>query len=300
MSSTATSKVGLFSKAKGSEKLLLLAYAETAHQDGTGSCPGMPTLCQWTGLTPNGVRQVRERLLQKGEIKIRPDLDPTYKTAVIDIVFGDGSNAAVIAALYPPEAPVEDTPSKDCGVKSLEGQKFAPESVVVSSESSSGSESEKTTTDLGQKFAGSKVLTPSAESAAPLVGALLGSWRDCGLEGEYLHALAEALSQRPDGATESDDILDYWEAWNQYAATDRRLGPGWIVVQLKALAAMSPTSPREFRWMHHAPPKAAQPEYWRKYTAEADPWAAQASHPDSLLNRLGRPEAETPREERAA
>lgn len=269
MSSTATSKVGLHSKAKGSEKLLLLAYAETAHQDGTYTCPGMTTLRQWTGLSESGVRGVRDRLVEKGEIKIRPELDPTYKTPIIDIVFGDGSNAAIIDKLY-----LELDPPKVWGVQSLGGPKSGPESsVVVLQESDSKKDSITTTTELGPKSGPPPNLAPlPADETAPTdpveaaVADLLAEWETRAVSGAYLTVKAETILLRPDWRADIDDIQDYRDAVN-LARPDKQLGPAWEASQYQALADRSPNSPRAFRWMDYAPAPPSKPEYWRPWSA---------------------------------
>lgn len=96
------------------------------------------------------------------------------------------------------------------------------------------------------------------------------------------------IVERPEWEAETCDILDYYDAWNQYAADFKKLMPAWIAKQIQNLAAMSPNSPREFRWMDHAPPKAAKPEYWKRYTGETDPWKDQEADPNSMYNQLGK------------
>lgn len=99
MSAKATAKVWEHSKAKGSEKLLLLCYADYADDNGLGACPSMPTLCQKTGLTRQGLTDVRRRLVEAGEIYIRDELSD-YGTPTVDIAYGDGSNQAYIEVIH--------------------------------------------------------------------------------------------------------------------------------------------------------------------------------------------------------
>lgn len=100
---------------------------------------------------------------------------------------------------------------------------------------------------------------------------MLAVWESYGLSGEWLHDLADRLDRRPNVDEEVNDILDYVDKWNHYATANRKLGPGWIAAQFKALATSSPTTERRFRWMDHAPAPSAKGEAWRSYTQTADP-----------------------------
>lgn len=119
----------------------------------------------------------------------------------------------------------------------------------------------------------------------------LAVWQSYGLQGEWLTDLADRISHRPSADEEVNDILDYVDRWNHYATKERKLGPGWIAAQFKALAAMSPNTDRRFRWMDHAPAASAKGEAWRAYTNDTDPnWIlrAQLDDPNSMMNKLNR------------
>lgn len=253
MSAKATAKVWEHSKARGNEKLLLLCYADYAHDDGTGSYPSAKTLADKTGLDERSILNVRKRLVEAGEIRIRTERSE-YGTPIIDIVYGDGSNAAVIRTIH------------EQGRKNIPPpEKSSPNSVVVSIQESPEEDSgEETTTRLGENF------SPPSNSF-PASTELLALWEGYGVVGEWLHPIAAIIDARPDGYTEVGDLLDYFDAWNHHAETDRKLGPAWLASQFKSLAQMSPNTPRAFRWMDHAPAPSAKGEAWRSYTAETDP-----------------------------
>lgn len=160
MSAKATAKVWEYSKAKGSEKLLLLCYADHANDDGLGAYPSMPTLMTKTGLTRQGLTDVRRRLVESGEICIRPDLSE-FGTPIIDIVYSDNSNQAIIAAIHGED--VKDLPTAQefypddksftQTAKDLPSeQNFCPNDSVVDINSREDSENISTDRPSGQKF----------------------------------------------------------------------------------------------------------------------------------------------------
>lgn len=267
MSAKATAKVWEFSRAKGSELLVMLCYADYAHDDGTGACPSLKTLMAKTRLTRNGVREVRDRLVAKGEIYIRPE-PSRYDTEQIDILYGDGSNQAVIQGIHGP------CQTLTISVKVLpKSSKFAPDSsVVVSSESLSESESDNTTTEIGVKDLQNRQSLTSAPTSTvepTEVDALLAEWEACGVAGEYLHPIAERILARPNCQEELDDLLDYWRLWNQ-RVPDRPLGPAWLASELRRLSTLSQNTERQHHWCDYLPPEPARPEYWQPYAGPVD------------------------------
>lgn len=140
MSAKATSHAWDDPRPTGNEKLLLLCYADYAHDDGTYSCPSAKTLADKTGLDERTIRRVRTRLVDIGCIRIRAELSE-YSTPIIDMVYSDGSNQRVIASLY------------DFGGSQIAPPgKLPPHLVVVSSNDSAIQDLEETTTESDGKL----------------------------------------------------------------------------------------------------------------------------------------------------
>lgn len=267
MSAKATAKVWEFSRAKGSEKLVMLCYADYSRDDGTGACPSIKTLVAKTGLTRQGVCDVRDRLLLKGEIYIRPELSQ-YDTQQVDILYGDGSNRAVIESIHGPcksfVEQVKDLPKT---------QKSLPDSsVVVFPDSSPEKELDNTTTEIGVKDLpnGKRFTWAATDTLEPTdVDALLAEWEGCGVAGEYLHPIAERILARPACRDEVDDLLDYWRTWNERVPA-KPLRPAWLAGELRRLSTLSQTTERQHRWCDYLPPAPASPEYWRPYAGPVE------------------------------
>jgi hypothetical protein len=248
MSAKATAKVWEHSRSKGNEKLLLLAYADYAKDDGTGACPSAKTLAAKTGLDERSILNIRSRVIANGELHMRTERSE-YGTPICDIAYGDGSNAAVIRTLH-----------GEGGKNLPPPEKSSPDSVVVSSPEMTPEDSpEETTTRSGENFSSPRNIFP-----------LLARWSLFGLDGEWLHGIAAAILDRPNHEEELADLERYYQTWNQYAAPEKTLGPAWLASQYKALAQMSPNTDREFHWMDHAPTPSGRGEAWRSYTAETE------------------------------
>lgn len=69
MSIRCSARVWKYSRSKGSTKLILLAVADHAHDDGTGAWPSQTTLAEKTGLSERTVRRELKRLEQMGELR---------------------------------------------------------------------------------------------------------------------------------------------------------------------------------------------------------------------------------------
>jgi len=275
MSHQAHTRIVQTSSAKRTEFLLLLAYANYAAPDGTGSYPSNSTLAEESHVgSVTAIKYVRRRLLAKGLIRMREELSP-HGTRIVDLVYEDGSNADVVHSLYPdpPQAeddmdvandglqPANDGPQpaesasltngggkKLTGVKNLPGKSFTPNLVVVDSDSGPGNTNNNK--DSGQKTDPVKVLPPfeaaedglqTAEDSldAPETDALLAEWRACRIVGAHLRPIAAAILKRPRWREEVDGLFAYWE-------DNKDLRVGWVVAQLRELSERDPNERAEW------------------------------------------------------
>lgn len=88
MSVEAVTKVWARSRRKGSELLLLLAIADYAHDDLTGSYPSVELLRKKTRMSERNVWLLLRKLQDAGEVVMRPGAGPHGET-IYDIVLGE-------------------------------------------------------------------------------------------------------------------------------------------------------------------------------------------------------------------
>lgn len=281
MSIRAMTAVWEHSQHQDTKLTLMLALADSANDDGD-AWPSLLGLARKIRRSERQTRYLLRQLEASGEITTRREAGPRGKNIYHLNLPG--------AALDRPAKPApRQRPLPPTGAAAP-----APKpSVVVGPDSLSEPEIPSTTTT--ELESGAATLAPQEQPnlpptdlADPAVAALLADWEAYGVAGAWLAPTAASILRRPDHAAELADLLGYFTAWNDYAAADRRLTPAWIAAQLKDLAARSPDAPRAFRWLDHAPPPPARPEYWRKYTAATDPYSLQAqmADPHSLLAQL--------------
>jgi len=65
-----------YAQAKGGERLLLLAIADNAKDDGTGAWPSLTRLCAKTKFSERNVRYLLRKLEEAGELVIQPGAGP--------------------------------------------------------------------------------------------------------------------------------------------------------------------------------------------------------------------------------
>lgn len=119
MSWQATTAVLRHSKAKGSERLLMLCIANYAGEDGAGAFPSNATLCEDSKLTERAVRYIMRKLEGSGELGVEKSAGPngTNKYTIL-LPFADGRRK---------KTPVLSTVSTASTVgQSLPGQSAAP------------------------------------------------------------------------------------------------------------------------------------------------------------------------------
>ena len=269
MSIRAITAVWDHSQHDGSKLLLMLALADFANDDAI-SWPSVATLARMVRLSDRQVRSLLRELEASGEI-------------ATDVAAGPGGSNLYHILL--PDATKQGKPTSE-GKRAAGGGKPTsanPLIVIVPSSSSRDGENQQQQKDRGKPTTGGGNSTsPPPLELTEKAAEILAAWASYGVSGDYLAPLAVRIAERPYSMEELDDILDYYEAWNQYADAGRRLLPGWLVQQFRALAALPVDAPAPLTWMDHAPPKAARPEYWRKYTATTDP-----NDPAAILHDYG-------------
>lgn len=130
--------------AKGGERLLLLAVADYAKDDGTGAWPSLQRLCDKTKFSERNVRYLLRKLEEAGELAIQPGAGP----------HGANLYAVTLVGWHPePEA-------TERGAKFAGGAKIAPANIAGGGQNPSPG---------GAKIAGEggKVFTTGGQRVAP-------------------------------------------------------------------------------------------------------------------------------------
>jgi len=235
----AVAKVMETSTAKGSEYSLLLALANYAGADGTGASPSYKTLANEMRVgSDRTVRYIRDRLLKKGLILQREGKSP-YHTDTFDLVYEDGSNREVLAVLHPDWQERKYFPDEE---KFSESEKNFPHIIVIDSISDScginnNNNSAEKISRCGKSFRDSAEEPASSlqepEQDTTEVDKLLAEWSEWRVVGEHLRPIAARILRRPAFRQELDAMFAYFEG-------EKKLKPGWLVKQLRALAELAP------------------------------------------------------------